>query len=199
MLSLILATSIFAQDTIFFKNGSSTYLKVEEISSDQIKYRLTGPSDSVSYFTPRDSVFLIKYANGKIDSLGITNKEINNYFENADPEEMYKKGRRDALAYYNASGVFWGCCMASSPIPLLISPAAWPIAVVGSVTAFSITKPKKITLADRNLLNNPYYLKGYRKQARNKRIGHAFGGFALGIGLDFIIGAILFSSIRFGD
>lgn len=69
---LSLATSLCAivanaQDVIIFRNGEETEVKVEEITSNEVKYKKTSNPDGPSYILNKDDIFMIKYKNGEKD------------------------------------------------------------------------------------------------------------------------------------
>ena len=112
---------LFAQDIIIKKNGEEIKSKVEEITTDLVKYRefdnLTGPL----YNIPLAEVFMIKYQNGTskfygdkqdtkakapatlTDTVAQLKKEINKISLNSKYDELMKKSKS------NKSGGILGC------------------------------------------------------------------------------------------
>ena len=75
-LFVLFTCSLVAQDTIRFRNGEFSAVKVNEIGLDEIKYNrfdnLTGPL----YVVAKNEIRFIKYSNCSVDSFNITKPKI---------------------------------------------------------------------------------------------------------------------------
>jgi hypothetical protein len=61
------ATALFAQDVITLKSGEEIKAKVQEISSNDVKYKKHESPDGPTYTLPKSDIFMIKYENGEKD------------------------------------------------------------------------------------------------------------------------------------
>jgi len=163
----------FAQDIIVKMDGVEITAKVQEITLDEILYLHPDSLQGPLFRLLKSEVFMIKYANGTREVFS------ENFSENIvqtssthSAEEMYIWGRKDARTYYRANGALWGS--AASSLVLLYG-LAGPI-IIGAV-------PPNINPNDlpyQNLTNDVNYMRGYKKQAHNKKIGNAAAGAAIG-------------------
>ncbi len=69
--------SLFAQDTLLFRNGEKRAVIVSEIDPDNIKYTRFG-TEAPQYIQSKTEIVWIKYKNGSVDSIKVTavNKSI---------------------------------------------------------------------------------------------------------------------------
>ena len=105
----------------------------------------------------------------------------------SDPAVMYARGKADARLYYKGRGTLWGSAAASVIIPY---------GYVVPVT-LALIKPKLnvAEVPDMKLLQNEDYVRGYLKQAHNRKIGKAAAGAGIGTGVGAIIVTIAILSI----
>lgn len=65
--NLLLLSSLYAQDTIFKKNGDEIQAKVLEVLPDLVKYKIYTSQDGPTYSTYKSDILLIKYEDGRKD------------------------------------------------------------------------------------------------------------------------------------
>ncbi|UOG75231.1 hypothetical protein MTX78_01225 [Hymenobacter tibetensis] len=168
---LLLSLSARAQDVLTKSNGEELNVKVMEITSSEVRYKRTDNPDGPLITVCRTDVFMVRYANGTKEVLH--QPEVSPTTAPMSKEEAYSKGRLHARAYYKASGAFWGTYAAT-----FLTGYGGPI----TGAAIAATKPpvRKLVVPEAQLLQNPYYVAGYRKQAQNKKIGSAAAGVGAG-------------------
>jgi hypothetical protein len=194
---IFIAGTTSAQDTIFLKNGIQLPAKVTEVFQDSVKFISVAQQDSIPSMLPADSLLSIKYANGKIETFKQKKIEskIINVFDS--PAEMYAMGKSHAKIFYKGRGAFWFTFLATSPAAFSTG-SLYTVPLPGFTTGaiFASTNPKRIIVPDQNLLNNPYYIKGYMKEAKKKRLGKAAAGFGLGIAVDVSLIYLFLTSLK---
>ena len=187
--SLLLTLRAAAQDVILQTNGEERTGKVLAITPELVTY-VTPTADTLRLAAIQ--VFLIRYANGT--------KEVLNHpapTPTAAPvpgltkEAAYAQGRRDARTHFRAPGAFWGTYAAT-----LATSGYGGLGGVATGLAVGMTepKPRNFIVPDTELLKNPEYVKGYQRQAQNKKLGSAAGGFGAGIGTMVVVVAVLLST-----
>ena len=63
----VLGASSHAQDKVYRKNGEVLKVKIIEISSTEIKYRIYGEADGPIYVLEKDRIKKIEYENGRVE------------------------------------------------------------------------------------------------------------------------------------
>ncbi|RSK46353.1 hypothetical protein [Hymenobacter perfusus] len=186
--SLLLTLRAAAQDVILQTNGEERTGKVLAITPELVTY-VTPTADTLRLAAIQ--VFLIRYANGT--------KEVLNHpaaAPTAAPapgltkEAAYAQGRRDARTHFRASGVFWGTYAATVV-------TGYGGVATGLAVSLVQPNPRNFIVPDADLLKNPDYVQGYRRQAQNKKIGSAAGGFGAGVGTIVVLAAVLIASLGF--
>jgi hypothetical protein len=66
-----------AQDLIILQNGSDVQAKVLEVTSDEVKYKLTANLDGPVYVLPKSKIFMIKYESGVKEVFSNSNNSNN--------------------------------------------------------------------------------------------------------------------------
>jgi hypothetical protein len=183
----ILPALAFAQDIIIKLSGQEISAKVTEITLTDILFIYPDSLPDIYQSIPKSEVFMIKYANGTKEVF--TENLPENQFQTASaysPEEMYNLGRRDARTYHRANGALWGS--AASSLVLLYG-LAGPI-IIGAV-------PPDINpndIPNQNFTKDENYMRGYKKQAHNKKIGNAAAGAAIGTATIFTVAIVLLTA-----
>lgn len=77
--SFVLVISLSAQDKIYRKNGEVLKVKVLEVSSSEIKYRIFGDNDGPVYVLEKDRIKKIEYENGRVEKPTINLKDPEQY------------------------------------------------------------------------------------------------------------------------
>lgn len=187
IVSIILAfcfTTVWAQDIIVKMNGDELKAKVTEITLTDIIYKNPDSLQKSPVAISKKEVFMVKYANGTKEIISPVIAESNNAAgPNASPEIMYNQGQADARMYYKGNEVFWGSAGAS----LLLGYGL----VVPITIGFVKPKINPSEVPDKMLLQNEHYVRGYEKQAYNRKIGKA----AAGAGVGTLTGTVLYSLI----
>ena len=189
-----------AQDMMVLTSGDVRNVKVMEVTSNFIRYRVTDSLDSSFYRISTDSVYSIKYKNGSKDffNKGGTYHGINkNEMEEpnlASNFEMKQRGVADAKEYYHGSGG----CVTGTVLGTLCGDIVGGLFVAGACAA---TPPaeNKLGCPDRSLMKNKSYANAYRTEAykiKKKKTWTAFGVTA-GIYIA-VIGAIFYGMLQLG-
>jgi len=77
----LLNASLKAQDRIYRKNGQILKVKVIEVGTSEIKYKVFGDEDGPIYALERDRIKRIEYANGKTEKMTPDLKDPEQYAE----------------------------------------------------------------------------------------------------------------------
>ena len=76
---LLTGISLKAQDKIYRKNGQILKVKVIEVGTAEIKYRIFGDADGPIYVLEKDRIKKIEYANGTTEKLVVNLKDPEQY------------------------------------------------------------------------------------------------------------------------
>ncbi len=79
LVSLVLTASLHAQDKIYRKNGQVLKVKVIEVGTSEIKYKIFGDDEGPIYVLEKDRIKKIEYANGTSEKLVINLKDPEQY------------------------------------------------------------------------------------------------------------------------
>jgi hypothetical protein len=71
---LLFAKTIFAQDTIRFRNGEIRAAKVSEVSQDEVKYHRYDNLSGPLYTNNKSEILTVKYFNGHVDTFKVQTK-----------------------------------------------------------------------------------------------------------------------------
>jgi len=182
---LLFATRSHAQDVLLQTNGEELSGKVLTITPDSITY-LSGEAGRIDTVRlAASSIFLIRYANGAKEVLHAPT--VSPTPTPLSSEEAYSKGRLDAHKYYKAPGAFWGTYAAT-----VTTFYGGPI--VGITVAATRPKVRNFVVPDAQLLQDVNYVAGYQRQAQNKKVGSAAGGFGAGVGTLAVVFVVLFAA-----
>ncbi len=72
-------SALQAQDKIFRKNGKTISVKVIEIGTADIKYKIPGDEDSPIYVLEKDRINKIEFENGKVEKFTADIKDLEQY------------------------------------------------------------------------------------------------------------------------
>ncbi|MCA8833090.1 hypothetical protein [Hymenobacter pini] len=178
---LALSTRASAQDTILMTDGEELPGKVLTITPEVITY-VKSATDTIRLAASQ--VFLIRYPNGTKDVIQHPPAPT---APTLSREAAYAQGRHDARAHFKAPGVFWGTYATT---------VATGYGGVATGLAMALVPPaeRNLQVPDAALLRNPNYVAGYRRQAQNKKLGSAAGGFGAGVGTMAVVLAVLLSA-----
>jgi hypothetical protein len=76
---LLLNTGLKAQDKVYRKNGEVLKVKVLEVSSSEIKYKIFGDNDGPIYVLEKDRIKKIVYENGRVETPTVNLKDPEQY------------------------------------------------------------------------------------------------------------------------
>lgn len=194
LLMTAVTTTLFAQDKIQKKDGTSLIVKLKEVSTTEIKFLKFDNLEGPIYILPLSDIDFIKYENGKIESY--TNLKVENVPVKAIPNEVfyekddskiivekknskltYQEGQEDAAVYYRKyrAAAGWTCATT-----FLLSPLFGLIPAV----ATSLTPPAIHNLNAPNLekLKVAEYNRGYTDFAKKKKKQKVWLNFGIGTG-----------------
>jgi hypothetical protein len=175
--------AVQAQDIIFKTTGEELEVKVTEITQHDIVYKYPDSLQGRPLTVPKNAVFMVKFANGTKEIITRIDP-LTNTFVALNSREMYNRGRADARRFFKGNGVIWGTAAATMVLGL---PA--PI-IIGAI-------PPKINyeqVSELSLLQNPHYVRGYKQQAHNRKIGKVAAGAGIGAGLMLTLLYVIISS-----
>ncbi|NVO83649.1 hypothetical protein [Hymenobacter terrestris] len=184
-----------ATDVIVRTNGDELPARVLRITPQLVRYLPLPPAtDSLGQATAADTmqlaatdVFMVRFANGTREVLrAVSASAPGTSLVGLSTAQRTALGRQDSRKYYKPDkGVFWGT-FAATVTTFYGGP------VVGG--AIALTPPKRYNLnaPQPDLLNDPAYYDGYRRQAHNRKLGKAAAGLGVGAGTLAVFGSILF-------
>lgn len=181
------ASTTFAQDIITNKNGDDIKSKVLEVSQSEIKYKKFGNANGPTYTISKSEVFMIKYENGEKDVFGESKtKNETTTNSNAEDDDLYSKGKEDAIAHYKGNNSGAGATMATT---VLTSP------LIGLIPAAIITSnepsSENLLYPNPSLMKKNSYSKGYTEQAHKIKKKKVWSAFGIGSGLWLVLITIL--------
>ncbi|UOQ53732.1 hypothetical protein [Hymenobacter cellulosivorans] len=188
LLGWMLSPAAFAQhDAILRTNGEEIKAKILTVSPDTIHYVHLDPPSTDTLRIASADVFMLRYANGTREV--IQHPVATSSAMQLSRQEAMQRGAADARKYFRAPGAFWGTYGAT-----LLNPMAGLVTgvVVGNVRPLEYN----LTAPDPNLLKNPDYVRGYQRQAKNKKLGKAVAGFGAGVGTLVVALAVLLTNSR---
>ena len=188
ILGCLLSQAALAQhDVILRTNGEEIQAKVLTVGPEAIRYvrRDTASTDTLRIATAE--VFMLRYANGTRELIKQPAATGSSGLVGLSRAEATRQGAADARKYFRAPGTFWGTYGAT-----LVNPLA------GLVTGVAVgnTRPPtyNLTVPDATLLQNPDYVRSYRQQAKNQKLGKAAAGFGAGMGTLLVVVAVILNS-----
>ena len=97
---LLIPVLLSAQDTLVFKNGDKKAGSLKEINGNEVKYTRSGQNDGPIYVVYKNELTLIKYGNGKIDTLSSESDS-----KKTGLEASFPKIKMEGSRLYYKSGV----------------------------------------------------------------------------------------------
>lgn len=182
----ILSLTISAQDRLVLKSGEEKNVKIEEVGTDEIKYRKQ--SSGPLYIIKKSEVFMIVYADGTKDMFNESpaeEKPESKIEEPASNDDLYQEGVVDAAMYYKGHSSGAGGTLITT---LVLS------SLLGLVPAIacSSTPPDRINLRmpGDNAKNNSY-VRGYEDQAFKIKKRKVWTMWGVGFGINLAVAVIL--------
>ncbi|CAN5438370.1 hypothetical protein BH11BAC1_BH11BAC1_18570 [soil metagenome] len=94
---------LFAQDTLYNKNGTKLVANIVQANSTQVKFKLDSVAQTTIYAISRDALLRIVYRNGTIDSMPVeTNKELIGRMKDPRVSDYYRN-----FFFLNAFDLFY--------------------------------------------------------------------------------------------
>jgi len=194
LLTLLLALAAHAQDTLMLRSGQEQTVKVLEINPTEVIYKRFDNLEGPTIVVLKSDVVHILYANGTREEFTVEPARAPerspvvsrnpDAVSNTRPapqsdQELYQRGRLDAMVHYQGNGAMWGTMAAT-----LYPPAGL---ITGIVVGAVPPNPRTFYTPNPELLRHPAYVQGYRAQAHRRKIGKAAGGFGIGLGAFFLL------------
>jgi hypothetical protein len=186
LLSIFLALTGQAQDLILLTSGDEIRAKITEVTPAEIWYKKPDSLQGRTFSLPKQSVFMLKYANGA--------KELMKPYQPADTlaastrtqQQLYEQGRQDARRYYRGNGAMWASAGATLllgiPGPILVG------AIPPKIKARDVPNPR--------LLESTYYRSGFQAQAHRKKMGKAATGAGIAVGAVLVIAVSVLANFQ---
>lgn len=195
LLCLLLSVTAYAQDTLVLRNGRERVVKVLEINPTEVIYKRFDNLEGPTIIVLKADVARIVYANGTREEFDEEPPRapagppvVARTPEAAPPrtdQELYQRGRMDAIQHYRGNGALFGTMAASLYPPVGL--------VTGVIVGVIPPNPARFYTPTPELLGHPAYLKGYKVQAHRRKIGKAATGFCIGLG-SFLAYALLMTA-----
>jgi hypothetical protein len=189
-----------AQDLVYLLNGDRLYVSIIDTAGKAIKVEepvanKKGRKDNAEL--EKDRIFSIQYRTGQEviyyaqDSISDSDDKI------LTVEEMrsYIAGQHDAHARYHSPGVFWGSFATGLASGLFLPVFYSPIPPLG-MSVFLGSRWIKVSrehISDPKYLKDEFYIMGYEKAARNRRVKHVINGSVAGLFVGILAGFTLFN------
>ncbi|UOQ72895.1 hypothetical protein [Hymenobacter cellulosilyticus] len=187
ILGCLLSQVAMAQhDVILRTNGEEIQAKILTVGPEAIRYVRRDTASTDTLRIAATEVFLVRYANGTRELIKQPAVASSGLVGLSRSEAM-RQGTADARKYFRAPGTFWGTYGAT-----LVNPLAG--LVTGVAVGGSRPPTHNLTVPDANLLQNPDYVRAYRQQAKNQKLGKAAAGFGAGMGTLLVVVAVILNS-----
>lgn len=147
-------TFCYSQDYLIKKNGDSLKVKIVEVGLNEVKYKEYSNLMGITYGVYKTEVIRIRYENGRVEDFS-----EGNMISTLSPEERCRCGKSDAAKYHGRKGAAFVCGAGCGLYAMLGTSIMNHTPKAGMRT----TKMSE----NKNLFNDPYYLKCYNKKARN--------------------------------
>jgi hypothetical protein len=190
---LFICKTLSAQDTITLVTGTKLLVEIKEINDEYVLFSLW--PDTIITRIPIDRVQSSSYMDGKSILFNLNPEEVKLALDSlpSDSAATVAMARIDARNNYkNSSGAGIGSFVATvlgTPILGLF------VAIPVSSTPPSDTK---LNPPNKALFENKIYYDAYRKEAHKIKKGRVWTGFGLGVTLDAILVAIIYSEFQDG-
>ena len=177
LVAMLLAVRSFCQDTIIKTNGYVIPCRVLWADPYKVHYKHRLTDTLERKFVWVDSVYVIKYANGKKRFNKLV--QDTNALRHFDEMSMAQLAKCDADEYYAG---WHGAKAASAWSGFLIGPIAGLIPTIA--TASKVPKDKRLGYPTPKLMNNADYAQAYRHEAHRIKKKKVWKGYLIGVILD---------------
>ncbi len=190
VLSFAISISCYSQDTITFLNGKTANVKVDSIASDLVYFELVKKKKTKKRIVEAESVFSIKYKDGRDTILYKQDKSRPDSFTEEEMQ-LYIYGVQDARKGYKnplttiisgAAGLGLGYALSDEFLVVTVPFAA---SVVAGTTG---VRYKKNSVRDEKFRKSEAYQEGYFRTARSRKVFNALKGSVLGTLTGVLIG-----------
>jgi hypothetical protein len=193
LLAVMLSFAGLAQDKIMLLSGKVLDGKILSVDTAGVHYQYSKKGKTQEVLLDSYRIYSVEYGDGKsvmiyerdsVSGRNYTVKQMGDFVE----------GERYAYEHFNGTGtIIYGVLLGSVSGYAIRGILSAPVAIAVGLTTL-IPAPKKINpegVVDKELLTEKYFLEGYRRVIRSKRLGRglisAIGGAAVGIGVAVLI------------
>lgn len=182
------AFSSNAQDVILLNNGASLECKVLSANDYEVKYEVTKKSGKKkTRYMEKEMVFSVMKEDGTEQIFYKRNPDRGNFLE-VDQMRKFIYGAQDAQKHYKARLPFilglgvstLGGVVTGSFLLVALVPFGGTL-----IAAIPPVHPHSRYARDKNLIDDPSYVLGYERTARNKKIMNALLGSVIGTTIGF--------------
>lgn len=176
-----------SQDKIMLLSGKVLQGKILSSDTSGVNYEYTKKGKTQAVVLDHYRIYSLDYANGNSE---VIYKRDSIAGRNYTVKQMgaFVAGERYAFEHFNGTGtVIYGVITGAVSAFILRDIFAAPAAIAFGFTTL-IPPPKKINLedvADKELLKEKYFIEGYKRVVRSKRLGRgmvsALGGAVVGV------------------
>ena len=175
-----------ATDVIVRTNGDELPGRVLSITPALVRYLPAAPAPPDTASLAAADVFMVRYANGTKELMRAdADAAAASPLVGLNAEQRYTLGRQDSRQYYQpAKGVFWGTFAAT------VATTSYGGIVTGGIISLTPPQRQNLLAPQPQLLDDPDYYRGYRKQAQNRKLGKAAAGFGVGVAAEVVLLAV---------
>lgn len=181
---LLCIKNVRAQDLVFKKSGEILNVKIVEVRTSEVAYKLEENNEGPIHVFTKASLSKIQYQNGIIDSLLPPKKEnissnqtVNTHLN----DSLSKLARKDALQYYKG----YRLAGTGSILTSVASPIVSLIPTI--ITSSSIPLIKNLNPPNTELMSNVAYIKAYQDQAHQIKKRRVWSNWGVGFGVNFLV------------
>ena len=184
---VLAAPATTAPDVIVRTNGEELAGRVLSITPALVRYVPAAPAPPDTASLAAADVFMVRYANGTKELIRAgADAAAESPLVGLNAEQRYLRGRQDSRQYYQpAQGVFWGTFAAT------VATTGYGGIVTGGVISLTPPQRQNLLAPQPQLLDDPDYYRGYRKQAQNRKLGKAAAGFGVGVAAEVALLAVV--------
>jgi hypothetical protein len=175
LLLIINCLAATGQDMIVTINGDNIPCKVVRVSKKTVKYKLPEIGDTTVHATAKETVSVIKYADGEKEFYNESKVDDNDDEGKWDKDMMAKEGRKDARQNYQEY-------KGPKTVTTVVAAVAGP--VIGLVPAFVYTSnppdEEDLGYPDEELAKNSKYSASYKNEAKHIQGKKVWNGYLVG-------------------
>lgn len=180
---ILLTTSVFicftsvAQDLLTKRNGEEVKVKVTEVTSTDVRYKVYDNQEGPVYTLSKTEVFSVKYQNGTKDIFA----EQSAAPTTGNSQNMFAQGKSDAITNYRA----YKPAGTGTLVTGLVSPLLGLVPAI----ACSLTPPKEENLGYTNseLMKNADYRNGYTQGSKKIKSRKVWSNWGIAFGANLLV------------